>query len=221
MASTRDSSPAGELGTSSPAQLTPNSKVKAMLAAFDNDSDDESVSGSARTRLLSSIAKQSTDSIQTAEASEAVTAETSLGTAQNDTEDEEEEEIVRPKGRMAARMLGDNKSEEDMPAEDDARERVRKMLMSKNKSPEPAADSEDGDGSEEEDVAVASRKRKTRIPRHETPNSSPARASASPGLFVSPRPDKAASASGNASDSEDLPAVGNDRFMALVAKKRE
>jgi mediator of replication checkpoint protein 1 len=221
MASTRESSPAGELGTSSPAQLTPNSKVKAMLAAFDNDSDDESVSGSARTRLLSSIAKQRTDSIQTAEAPETVTAKTSPGTAQNDTEDEEEEEIVRPKGRMAARMLGDNKSEEDVPAEDDARERVRKMLMSKNKSPEPTADSEDGDGSEEEDVPVASRKRKTRIPRHEAPKSSPARASASPGLFVSPRPDKVASSSGNASDSEDLPAVGNDRFMALVAKKRE
>jgi mediator of replication checkpoint protein 1 len=193
-----------------------------MLAAFDNDSDDESVSGSARARLLSSIAKPTTDSTETANASKALTADTAHGDmVQEDTEDDDEEEIVRPKGRMAARMLANHQSEEDEPAGDDARERVRKMLMAKSKSPEPAADVEDGDGSYEEESPVTTRKRKIRVPRRETPKSSPARASASPGLFVSPRPHKASSPSGDASDSDEIPDVGNDRFMALVAKKRE
>lgn len=221
MASSRESSPASEGGTSSPAQLTPNSKVKAMLAAFDNDSDDESVMGSARTRLLSSIARTTSDSTETAKTHEAATADTSLSTAQEDTEDDDDEEIVRPKGRMAARMLADKKSEEDEPAVDGARERVRKMLMAKTKSPEPAANAEIEAESDEEEAPVASRKRKIRVPRREAPKSSPARTAASPDLFVSPRLDKAITPSGDASDSDDLPEVGNARFMALVAKKRE
>ncbi|KAN0108564.1 hypothetical protein V8E51_008306 [Hyaloscypha variabilis] len=221
MASSRESSPASEAGTASPAQLSPISKAKALLAAIPDESDDESVSGSARTRLLSSIAKTTSASTDTTKISEAITEDVPHSTAQEDTEDDEEEEIVRPKGRMAARMLAEEKSEEDEPAADDARERVRKMLMPKSKSPEPAANAEDGDGSDAEDVPVVSRKRKIRVPRRETPKSSPARPSASPGLFVSPRPDKAGSPDPNASDSDDIATSVNDnRFQALVAKKR-
>jgi mediator of replication checkpoint protein 1 len=118
-------------------------------------------------------------------------------------------------------MLANHQSEEDEPAGDDARERVRTMLMAKSKSPEPVADFKDGNGSDEEDSPVTTRKRKIRVPRRETPKSSPTRVSASPGLFVSPRPHKASSPSGDASESDEIPDVGNDRFMALVAKKRE
>jgi mediator of replication checkpoint protein 1 len=222
MASSRESSPASAAGTSSPAQLTPNSKVKALLAAFDNDSDDESVSGSARTRLLSTIAKANTASIETTSVSRAITSDIPHGTVQEDTEDDEEDEIVRPQGRMASKMLAGNKPEEDEPAQDDARERVRKMLMTKTKSPEPAADTEDRDENDEEDAPVVVRKRKVRVPRRESPKSSPVKGPASPGLFVSPRPDKSASPSGDTSDSDDIPtSVKDNRFLALVAKKRE
>jgi mediator of replication checkpoint protein 1 len=223
MASSRESSPASEAGTSSPAQLTPSSKVKAMLAAFDNDLDDESVSGSARARLLSSIAKNSKPT-KSAKIPEPVSEDIPQGKAHEDSEDDEEEEIVRPKGRMAARMLAEeNTSGEDEPAADDARERVRKMLMAKSKSPEPTANTEDRDGSDEKDTPVASRKRKIRVPRRETPQSSPVRAPASPGLFVSPQPGTVAGSTSDASDSDELPENPgtNDRFLALVAKKRE
>jgi mediator of replication checkpoint protein 1 len=226
MASSRESSPPSEAGSPSSAQLTPNSKVKAMLAAFDKDSDDESVSGSVRTRLLSSITKAASNSTKTARTTKEATGpkDISRGTIQEDSDDDEEEEIVRPKGRMAARMLAEeNKSEEDEPAADDARERVRKMLMPKGKLLEPAANTEEWDGSGEEDAPVASRKRKIRVPRLETPRSSPVRASASPGLFVSPKLGRVPSASGDASESDELPdnPGANDRFLALVAKKRE
>lgn len=222
MTSSRESSPAGEAGTSSPAQLTPNSKVKALLAAFDNDSDEESVSGSARTRLLATIVKPGTDSMETADPSGAFALEVSHGTAPEDTEDSEEEEIVRPRGRMAAKMLTGNEPEGSEPAEDNPRARVRKMLLAKTNTAEPTADTEDGDGSGEDEAPVVIRKRKVRVPRHDTPKSSPVKAPASPGLFVSIRPDKVASPSSNASDSDDLPDNLNDnRFLALVAKKRE
>jgi len=221
----RESSPASEAGTTSPAQLTPNSKVKAMLAAFDNDSDDESVSGSARARLLSSIAKTNSKSAETVKISEPVSEDISQGTMHEDSDDDEEEDIVRPKGRMAARMLAqENESGEEEPTADDARERVRKMLIAKSKSPEPAVNIEDGDESDEEDAPVVSRKRKIRVPRRETPTLSPVRAApASPGLFVSPQPGKATSPSSDTSDSDELPENpgANERFLALVAKKRE
>jgi len=220
MASSRESSPAGEAGTGSPAPLTPNSKVKAMLAEFDDDSDDESASGSARARLLAAMSKTTSDSVERTKTSEANTEDITHGTVEEDAEDDEEEEIVRPRGRMAAKMLAEEKSEEPAPAADNARERVRKMLF-KSKSPESAANAEDVDGTSEEDVPVVSRKRKTRIPRRETPKSSPVRVSASPGLFVSPRKGQAGSPDPSASDSDDVAtSVNDDRFQALVAKKR-
>jgi mediator of replication checkpoint protein 1 len=146
---------------------------------------------------------------------------------EKDTEDEEDdEEIVRPKGRMAARMqAAKESSEEDVePSGDNARERVKKLFMSKNKAPEPSANNEDAEGSDESDVPVVSRKRKIRT-RRETPKSSPAKDAGSPGLFVSPSGPKPASPGGNASDSDDLPDVdrlpSDARFKALVARKRQ
>ncbi|KAH9218757.1 MRC1-like domain-containing protein [Leptodontidium sp. 2 PMI_412] len=133
----------------------------------------------------------------------------------------DDEDIFRPKGRMAARMqANDDNSEDDQPPAETARERVKKMLMAKSKSPEPVTNTKDADGSDENDTPVVSRKRKLRVARQDTPQSSPPRRSASPSLFVSP-----AKSTGDAdarSDSDvEMPDAGNSRFMALVEKKRQ
>ncbi|KAG4440535.1 hypothetical protein IFR05_004005 [Cadophora sp. M221] len=220
-ASTRESSPASESGAMSPTQLTPNSKVKAMLAAFGNDSDDESVSGSARARIATSLAK--TTSSKPTDASEDTNGEQLKDNLANKTADsaseDDDEDIFRPKGRMAARMqANDDNSEDDKPSGETARERVKKMLMVKSKTPEATTNTEDADGSDENDTPVVSRKRKLRVARQDTPQSSPPRRYASPSLFVSP-----AKSTGDAgSDSGvEMPDAGNSRFIALVEKKRQ
>ncbi|TVY14253.1 Mediator of replication checkpoint protein 1 [Lachnellula arida] len=224
MASSRESSPARRSNPSSPAQLTPNSKVKAMLAALDNDSDDESIGSSARANLISKF-KRGTSKTPGPERVESPTESASNkdpAETEKDSEDEEdEEEIVRPKGRMAARMQAAGESSEDDVQPENARERVKKLLVAKSQSPEPSANNEGSDGSVESDVPVVSRKRKIRTTRQETPKSTKPKAAASPGLFVSPSRPKSAGPGSNASDSDELPALGDDKFKALVERKRK
>ncbi|KAK0108241.1 hypothetical protein ONS95_003060 [Cadophora gregata] len=220
MSSTRESSPASESGAMSPPQLTPNSKVKAMLAAFDADSDDESVSGPARPKSVTLVAN-TTPSKSTS--SETIDTEKSKEhrAVDSPSDDDDDEDIFRPKGRVAAMMqANEDDSEEDQSSAETARERVKKMLMAKSKSPEPATNTEDLDGSDENDAPVVSRKRKLRVVRQDTPNSSPPRRSASPSLFVSPAKSSRDADAGSDSDVE-LPEAGNARFMALVEKKRQ
>lgn len=194
-----------------------------MLAALDNDSDDESVNGSGRANLISKFSKAKSPSPQRVELPEQPATNKPSSESEKDSEDEEEdEEIVRPKGRMAARMqAAGQSSEEDLSAETNARERVKKMLMAKSKSPEPSTNNEDVEGSAESDVPVVARKRKIRITRQETPKSSLSKEAASPGLFVSPSPPRSAGPGGSGSDSDELPALNDDRFKALVERKRE
>jgi len=223
MASSRESSPGSESGSTSPAQLTPNSKIKAMLAALDNESDDESLSGSARRRLVSSLAKNQPSKPDLSRKNVELEGDGNVpGKEQTGSESEEEEEIVRPKGRMAARMMADQSNSAAVePAGDSAQERV---LLTKSSTPGTASNAEDGDGSDESDVPVVSRKRKIRTPRRATPKSSPAKSPGSPSLFVSPQIHKSGSLPpGDASSSDDLPEdpATNDRFLALVKKKRE
>jgi mediator of replication checkpoint protein 1 len=226
IASSKEPSPARGSNLSSPAQLTPNSKVQAMMAAFDNDSDEESVDGSARVNLITKFTENSTlesTSPQRVESTHESANNEAPAESEKDSEDEEdEEEIVRPKGRMAARMqAAGESSEEDVQPAENARERVKKMFMTKSKSPEPSANNEDNDGSAESDVSVVSRKRKIRTTRQETPKSSPPKDAASPSLFVSPSRPKSVSPRGNDSDSDELPALDDDRFKALVERKRK
>ncbi|EKD12953.1 uncharacterized protein L3040_005812 [Drepanopeziza brunnea f. sp. 'multigermtubi'] len=227
MSSTRASSPMSESGATSPAPLTPNSKVKALMATFDDDdSSDDGIlpAGPARARVVSALTRRSPakDSTSTeSRPSEHPTGNFMQESVESASE-EDEEDIVRPKGRMAARMQAnsDSSEEDGEPSAGNARERVRKMLMSKNKSssPKPTTHTEEADASSENDSPVP-RKRKLRVARAE---SSPARRSASPGLFVSPTKSTTSDveAAGSASDA-DLPDTGNARFQALVAKKRE
>lgn len=220
MASSRGSSPAASISSpKSPFQLTPNSKVKALLASLSDESDNESVSGSsARARLQLALSKKPA----------AGTAEnlTRKEEATQESQEEEEDDAIRPMGRMAARMLANtsNVGRDREQSADDARERVKKMFTARTKSPEPIIEKENVEDSEDNDAPVISRKRKTRTARRSTPVTSPRIRSASPGLFVSPAAPRSGTPMDNGSDSDELPKeidTGTDRFQALVAKKRE
>lgn len=220
MSSTRESSPAVESNPSSPTQLTPRSKVKALLARFD-DSDDESVSASPQKRIaaLAKPSPKSKSPTPTASLEEALN-NTNVSKPEDSSEDDEEEDIVRPKGRLAARMHANLHGSEDVENSGNAVDRVRKMLAAKSKSPEPTADSGKA-SSDDSDTPVIPRKRKIRTTRRETPQSSPEKRQPSPGLFVSPSKEKAAANSADDDSDSDLPAIDGDRFKALVQKKRE
>ncbi|CAG8980993.1 hypothetical protein HYALB_00013791 [Hymenoscyphus albidus] len=219
MSSTRESSPAVESNPTSPTQLTPTSKVKALLARFD-DSDDESVSGSARKRVATALTKPRPKSKSPAAGSFEDALTNTNASKTNDSTDDDEEDIVRPKGRLAARMHANLHASEDVENSGNARDRVRKMLAAKSKSPKPTSGS-DKASSDDSDAPVVSRKRKIRTTRRESPRSSPERREPSPGLFVSPSKAKAAANSANEDSDSELPAVDDDRFKALVQRKRE
>ena len=86
------------LADNSPNILTPGQKIKAMMAQFDSDSDSDSQLSKPKT----SMPKLDFGSKNTSTASRAFE---EPNDSDNDSEDADE--IVRPKGRMAARMQGD------------------------------------------------------------------------------------------------------------------
>ena len=230
MPSSRESSPANDSSPSSPVQLTPNSKVKALLASFDNDSDEDTGSSLARARLSSMLAnKPTTKSPSPMPDAETPNNKSTLqepargSLVDEDDDDDDDEDIIRPVGRMAARMqAAEDKSEPESEKESsDARERVRKMLMTKSKTPEPVIRDKVSADNDESDASVIPRKRKVRISRRGTPASSPERRSASPALFVSPT--KSAGRASDLSDADDLPLqpLKNERFLALLEKNRQ
>ncbi|PBP19681.1 MRC1-like domain-containing protein [Diplocarpon rosae] len=221
MAASRASSPGSESGATSPPQLTPNSKVKAMLAAFDNDSDNESVSLSARGKTGSSLAKSAPT--KTTESTSMEQSEQNTTSMATDTSDDEEV-VFRPRGRMAAMMQGNDSSEDGEPSAGNARERVKKMLMTKGKSRPPTSNTEEANESSGSDTRVVSRKRKLGIASGDAHKPSPPKRSASPSLFVSPTKSttsNADNADADCSNSDaDLPDINNSRFKALLETKR-
>lgn len=205
------SSPGSPVRVESPSrfELTPNSKVKALLASLDNDSDEENDSGSARARLVSAFTNTTASKASNgnSEPVQNTSRHTSTAELEKEPNDEEDEDIVRPKGRLAARML---ETEDNSDGDDE---------QSADKTPNSHPSTDD---SEENDTPVVSRKRKIRVPRRSTPQSSPRNRTASPGLFVSPSANRSGPPN-NESDSDELPAnpLANDRFKALVEKKRQ
>ncbi|KAK2624991.1 hypothetical protein QTJ16_005360 [Diplocarpon rosae] len=219
MAASRASSPGSESGATSPPQLTPNSKVKAMLAAFDNDSDNESVSISARGRTGLSPAKLATP--KNTESTSTEKSEQNTTSKATDTSDDEEI-VSRPRGRMAAMMQGNECSEDGEPSAGNARERVKKMLMTKRKSRPPTSYTEEANESSGSDTRVTSRKRKLGTASGDAHKSSPTKRSASPSLFVSPTKSTISNADADGSNSDaDLPNINNPRFKALLETKRQ
>lgn len=245
--------------------LSPQSRLKKLLAAVDSDSEDESTPR-APVRSARSSRRQTLDSTRPDEPAPAI------------SEDEDEDDVVRPRGRLAARMQGGTSIESG-----DARERVRKLLArdsgreQRKSSASPAAD-----GSDDEDLVRPRGKLASRMqggPRSpikrpanrasKSPQISPARShssvspgdaemadgnvgntqirlestkvhsrrahtpepaimpshdSSSPGLFVTPSKSPASgqeSPTAASGSDDELPALKNDRFKALVERKRK
>lgn len=251
-------------------ELSPNSKLKKLLAAVDSDSDGDNTrvptktphfarrasptasdrsndaperassdedaqprgriasrmqSGrdDARTRvrdmLQNSDTKQSRGNSDDVEMADSVAA----GAQGSDSEDD----IVRPRGRLASRMQGGDRSTEGSTKpgpEESAAEAIGTDRPSNGLEDAEMADG--GADDEEEAVSTRPRKLKQRQRRSKTPESNlgTPQKEASPGLFVTPSKSPTSAqpssqADGSGSD-EDVPVLKSNRFQALVEKKR-
>ncbi|KAK7747639.1 hypothetical protein SLS62_009050 [Diatrype stigma] len=206
MASSRSPSPAaGSASEPSSPQLSPRSKLQAMLAAVDDNSDDDE-SGPIDVKALFKSADKS--SILPKEAKPTTQAD------EDDDSSEDEDEIIRPRGRLASRMQADttNEARDASKTPDDAVHHE-------------AAQKENED--KEDDVSALPRRRMARPARSISPETAvdaEADEPPSPGLFVSPSKSTTSHIPGAGSDSEnDFPAdlAKSDRFKALVARKRQ
>ncbi|KAI0833106.1 MRC1-like domain-containing protein [Hypoxylon sp. FL0890] len=207
MALTRSPSPAEGTSTPTSPELSPRSKVRAMLADVDNaDSDDEHSGPINPSTLFKPTGKNTTTDIES-QAMQNV----------EGSSDEEEEEIIRPRGRLAARMRA-NDTPSNVP--DD-------VAKSPSKSTQSHTALVNGNQDDDEDISALPRRRLARAARETTPE---VRANtdipSSPGLFVTPAPETpgAPRQSTAESDTDDeLPHnLGkNERFQALVARKRQ
>ncbi|KAI0009905.1 MRC1-like domain-containing protein [Xylariaceae sp. FL0662B] len=224
MASTRSSSPAGDASAPSSPQLSPRSKVKALLATVDSDSSDEEARRPVNTKSLF----KSIDGNNTKANTESRPPQNEEG----EEDDEEEEEIVRPRGRIAARMRANDVTEvKPTPkSPENTSQPGEKHIQAHPTSADTGEGNRtrnSGDDDEDEDVTFPPRRRLARPAREATPEAEAGEdRPPSPGLFVSPSPRKSPqkSAAAAESDTEDeLPADlnKNERFLALVARKRQ
>ncbi|KAM0152484.1 hypothetical protein ACHAQE_008055 [Botrytis cinerea] len=220
MASSRESSPGASI---SPMELTPKSKIRAALAAAGiSDSDEESVSGNARKRVASRKPKS--------DKSNANSQSTALGRTEGSINvgsqtSSDEEEIARPRGRMAARMQAAlDGSDDDQLVANNPRERVRRLLNKPR--PESPKVADDGSHADESDMPEVLRRRKTGSSPRQTPvKPIPRQESASPGLFVTPSAGRSATPQADASDPDDFQldsiSKSNKTFQDLVARRRQ
>lgn len=214
MASSRAISPASGSEHASAMELTPRSKVKAMLAALDGDDSDEESNAAINRPSFTRI-----NSIPTKPAPA-----TTSSSANEESEDDDE--IVRPRGRIAARMLMARDEERSSIRDDTQKSRIGGQLTTKAaaavSSPVSKQDVARQESESDDAQSIRSRKRKVRVIRDVTPASSPAKSSfGSPSLFVSPAASIPQNDTSDHSDP-DLPAnpASNARFLELVAKKR-
>ncbi|OMP84895.1 Mediator of replication checkpoint protein 1 [Diplodia seriata] len=211
-----------------PIELTPRSRVKAMLAeaGMSDDSEDE-----LSTKPSNAPLKPSEPAANPAPAA----SKPAQGDASSDSEEDDIIPARRPIGRMAARMLAEdqNAPSGDGDKEDgNAYQRVRKMLMSaKDKQKEssgrsiPAADAESSSG---EDMPFSrptpARRLARKASKSPKPAASASRAS-SPGLFVSPSKASPAKSTGSFENGSNSDSGMSDfkpksRLEELVAQKK-
>lgn len=246
-------------------ELSPNSKLKKLLAAVDSDSDGENTRlptkkpqfarrasptasdrsndapgrassddedvprgriaskmqggrDDARARVRDLL--QNSDTKQDVEMADSVAA----GARGSDSEDD----IIRPRGRLASRMQGGDKSTEQgsKSGQDGSAAEATSTDQQPSQVPEDAEMADGGADDEEEGVSVRPRKLKQRQRRSQTPEANIAtpHKEASPGLFVTPSKSPTSAqpssqAEGSGSD-EDVPVLKSNRFQALVEKKR-
>ncbi|KAF3058055.1 Mediator of replication checkpoint protein 1 [Daldinia childiae] len=200
MASTRSPSPVEGISAPTSPQLSPRSKIKALLATVnDADSDDES-SPTIDAKTLSKSTNK--DIITNTEVQ-------TLPDAEEDS-DNDEEEIVRPRGRLAARMRVEDVNTTKTTTLKSSIKPILSHTASANPN-EETREAANADDDDDEDKLQTN----TEIP-------------SSPGLFVTPAPEtpmvRRQPGAGAESDTDDeLPEnLGkSERFLALVARKRQ
>lgn len=220
-----------------PDQLTPRSKIKALLAAVDDESDQESGSVPQRPRLN---AMKHADNTERRHAH-------SSGSSSTESENSLDEPI-RARGKLAARLQrhrtqgdvsdgGSSKASEDREEEEtgNAYERVKRKLVSKvapTASDQVRPSTENQSAEDEDDEPILPRRLRRadsedKPTTPEAPEVTPVRSGrSSPGLFLTPGVSEGRSPikpTANDESDSDLPADPrtNERFLALVARKRE
>ncbi|KAH0558591.1 hypothetical protein GP486_004753 [Trichoglossum hirsutum] len=229
-----DSTPSSKCSGASPVQLTPRSKVRAMLAAFSDDSEDDGELGPRKTAEVAGTVSEAQYSIARKAIAELSVPESS---------DSEDISIsTKPRGRLVSRMLAGKASSLDDSEEGDpspVREREKKggLKTSAHTTKNASSGSPAGSCSDSDVTAAAGplrRKLTKSFGSYETQTSTPSVRKSSPGLFVSPGPPlddlspTRATNTGESNDVEggsgsDLPEnlAANARFMALVERKRQ
>lgn len=129
-----------------------------------------------------------------------------------------DDEPVRPRGKLASRMLAAHDAKATKKSET-AYERVKESIFGGNSTPQSGrdhgSDAEMEDGDDEEALFSTSRRKKTPTKKKSTPSS---KTTPKP---KSPARDSASLPADEDSDEEaPLNLFGNQRFLALVAKKR-
>ena len=224
-------------GNSSPQQLTPKSKIKALLAAVDDESDSEGDTHSRKPVLNVVDHADNTDRRPIDPDSSSVESESSI------------REPVRARGTVAARLQPKRSKDEvlygsptTLQGEDEdaghAYERVKRWVLPKNSPGNQQTSLDEGrdsmDDEDHEPMAPRRRPRADLRDKSETPQSqiaTPTRTrKSSPGLFLTPEgestgksPFKATAKDDSDLNSEsDLPAnpQTNERLAALIARKR-
>jgi mediator of replication checkpoint protein 1 len=228
-----DSTPSSTRSDMSPVQLTPRSKVRAMLAAFSDDSEDDSELGPRKAAEIAGTVSKAQYSI-----GRKATAEPS---ARESSDSEDSSVSMKPRGRLVSRMFAgkadppdDSEERDPLPASEQAKKGGPKEsvdISKKASSESPAGNYYDSDGA----TRPLRRKLTKSYGSYENQTSTPPNVrKSSPGLFVSPGPasnDLSPTRATNTGESNhvecdsdsDLPEnlAANARFMALVERKRQ
>ena len=144
-----------------------------------------------------------------------------------DSSDEDDDEILRPRGKLASRMRvrGGEEEESESEVEIDANETRVGSLREERDDAASASGKDDIEGDDEDVTTTRPRKLVSRRERSTTPETEPRQQDepASPGLFVSPsKPQSPSAANQSDADIASPPAVTkNHRFQAMLARKRE
>lgn len=227
------STPSGHQDTSV-MQLTPRSKVRAMLAAVDQDLD---------VPMSPRLQNAGNDSDSTPSKGQ------DTGESQRDGSDPgapggsiSDDVKSAPKGRLVSRLLGQQESKQVVEAAEgmglgNAYDRIKKQLLLKKKNEraalEPSVSVADGSSADEEDSeeAVAPRRRKPAIVESDS-SPTPRRSrnslrSSSPFMSISPGIRSSSmstrKATNGCNSDDDLPPdpLTSAKVLALVARKRE
>ena len=221
----------------SPQELTPRSKVKAMLAAIDDESDSEPPPLQRNRGFRREVLSTVTGNVQNAQRQKDLDFES----IEEENEADSEEDPIVPRGRLAAGLQGQASKCSD-PGPDHGNEdkenayvRIKEQLLRKGpKGARPIVSGFESNTLSPKNYTSKSSPSESRIsplsPRSSDPSPNKTTIGSrrpSPTLFLSPRAasghrETPQSIASNDSSDSDLPAnpQTNSRFLELVARKR-